>query len=1104
MKLTAFILTVAFLNVYATGVSQSITFSGKNVPLKKVFTAVKDQTGYVIFGNADVIQEGTPVTLTVYDMPLKDFLDLAMKNLPLNYRIADKTIMISRKPLSQQPLQGPAQVVVQNVSGTVKDSSGRPIPGATVMLQPGGKGASTNSDGVFVIPKVEPGTYNIAVSFIGFHSFVRRITVTGNAPLELGMITLGAATASLKDVVISNGLFTRSRESFTGAVSTFSGTELKRVSNQNVLAAMAILDPSIRIVDNVQLGSDPNKLPEIILRGPTGLPDVNATYQNAPNMPLFILDGFETTLQKIYDLNMNIVASITLLKDASAKAIYGSKAGNGVVVIETLRPMPGKLRLSYTGSMDITAPDLNSYNMTNSSQKLEAELLAGKYYSAYPERQYELMQLYSKNRQAALDGVNTYWLSQPLQNGVGQKHNIYLDGGDEAMRYAAGLNYNRIAGVMKGSDRTTISGLLNLSYRKNNVSFRNNLSIDKNTSRNSPYGLFGDYTKLNPYWRIKDSANHLIPVFDGNVANPLYNATLNIKDQTDYTTIIENFYGEWEVVKNLRVTGRVGLNLTENSSDYFIPASHSRYLTIQPSDPMYLLRGEYTASNGKANTFSTDLGLNYSFMFGKNQVFTNVFYSLQQQSQSTRGMTMIGFPDDKMDDITFGSQYQIGSKAVGGSSKTRNVGVTTALNYSYDNRFLADLSYRANGSSQFGSNNRWGNFWSVGLGWNVHYEKFMENLKFIDQMKIRGSIGTTGTQNFSSYQSIATYGYITDRVYNGELGVKLLAAANPNLKWQQAQDKNVGVDMNLFKVLGLRADFYITDTKDLLSDQTIAPSTGFNSYKENVGEQRNQGFQVTVSGRIFQDVKRRAYITAFANIAHNTNKIRKVSNALAQINKGQDSTLQSGGLGSNRPVTRFAEGQSTSAIWAVPSRGIDPANGSEIYVKRNGELTYVWSADDQVVVGDNLPKYNGSFGINSQLRGLTLNLAFSYRLGGQIYNQTLVDKVENADINYNVDVRLLEGRWRTPGQQALYKNIADLSATRPTSRFVQDQHELILSSINFGYDFSQMRFVRSLKMNRLAATVTMNELARLSRVQTERGLDYPFARTMSFSLQANF
>lgn len=1101
MKLTTFILIIALTQLSAKTFSQ-ITLKEKNTQITEVLRQIENQTGFVFLYDYKEIN-AVKVSVNVKNVSIEQALDHCLSNLPFTYKVIGNTRTITIKPKERSILDNLIDKFLSiDVSGKVVDENGKALAGASVTLKATGRTVRTNDKGEFYLRNVEEKAA-LVISYVGYK--VKNLT----AEKELGTVKLEVDEGSLKEVTVNTGLFIRNAESFTGAVATFTGAELKRVGNINILQSLAILDPSFRINDNLQFGSDPNRIPEVTLRGANGIPDLNSTYQNAPNLPLFILDGFETTVQKIYDLNMNMIASITLLKDASAKAIYGSKAGNGVVVIETLRPAAGNLRVSYSGSVDLNAPDLSSYHMTNSLQKIEAEVLADKYTSPYPELQFPLTQQYAINQQLALSGVDTYWLAQPLQNGIGQKHNLYVDGGTETMRYSAGVNYNNVTGVMKGSDRTTISGLVNLQYRKKNVSFRNNLSIDQNKGINSPYGSFGDYSRLNPYWKINDENGALIPfytVVSSKVYNPLYNAALHTKDNAGYTNITENFYGEWEAKKNLRFTARVGISAQNNNTEYFLPASHTNFINIAPTSAEYLNRGVYTISNGKSNNISGDAGAAYSFLADKNQVFANLLYSIQQTSNSSNGMTMVGFPNEKLDDISLGRAYQTGSKAVGSENTSRNMGVTSAINYAYDNRYLADFSLRANASSQFGSNKRWGNFWSAGLGWNLHREEFMKSVTFINQLKLRGSVGSSGTQNFSSYQSITSYNYVTDITYNGDLGLRLLALANPNLKWQQTLDKNVGIDGVLFKSLSMRFDYYIKDTKDLLSDQTVAPSAGFNSYKENVGETRNQGYQLNLNAKVYEDIARRTSIGIFASVAHNKNQIRKISNALKKLNDRQDADINGGATGTatSKPLTRFAEGQSMSAIWGVPSLGIDPNNGKEVFLKRNGEQTYVWSAADQVVIGDGLPKYNGSFGANVLFKGLTVNFAFQYSLGGQAYNQTLVDKVENADINYNVDVRLLQGRWKTPGQQALYKDIKDNTVTKPSSRFVQDNNEILFSSVNIGYDFSKLKFVKALNMNSLSATVNASNLGRIGTIKTERGLDYPFARTISLSLQANF
>lgn len=1099
MKLSFILILAGTMHVCASTHAQNVTLHGKSLSLEKVFSDIRKQTGYNFFYTDEDLDHAGKVDANISNMPFKEALSQLLRDKALTFSLVDGVVIIKVKEhVKSTEIPAPPG----DITGKVTNEKGEPIPGATVMVLGTKTGTLTNSSGVFTL-RTGNQDITLMVTAIGFKR--QAIKVKNNDALQ---VVLQQESTKLDDVVISTGMFTRRKESFTGAVATFSGDQLKTVSNQNVLKSLAILDPSFQIVENLNAGSNPNQMPDIQMRGQTGFPDLKGDYTTNPNLPLFILDGFQTTLEKVNDLNMNLVQSITLLKDASAKAIYGSKAGNGVVVIETKPPTAGKLRLSYNGSLDITAPDLSSYKLTNSMQKIEAEVLSGKYTSVIPSTQAQLLREYSTNLHAALEGVNTYWLSQPLRNGIGQRHAINMDGGDDALRYSVNLNYNNVAGVMKGSDRNTISGIINLIYRRKNFQFRNSLTIDRNRSENSPYGSYSNIARLNPYWRMTDDNGNYIKTYnDGAAGNPIYDATLNSKDFTTYTNIIENFYTDWDVARNLRLTARVGIQTQKNDLEQFTPANHSSYANVLPGTDAYLDRGEYTIQNGKTSSINADLLANYSFRLNKHSFFLNGAYSVTQDVSSANGMTMVGFPNDKMDDISFGYRFKPGTKALGTENTSRSIALTSALNYSYDDRYLMDLSYRGNASSQFGADSRWGLFWSAGLGWNLHRESFMKDIPFINLFKIRGSVGTTGTQNFNSYQSLAMYNYITDRTYNGDMGLDLIALPNPHLQWQQVQDNNIGTDITLFDRLSIRFDYYIRDTKNLLSDMIIAPSAGFNTYKENIGESRNKGFQIGTSLRIYSRAETRTAVNLFANVARNTNRIQKVSNSLVQLNQEADAAkggVTTGNSASRSPATRFEPGQSMTAIWVVPSRGIDPANGKEIFVKRDGSLTYNWSAADYVVGGDSNPEYNGAFGVNVQHNGLSANFAFTFRTGGQQYNSTLVNRVENADFNYNVDIRALEQRWKQPGDQVLFKDIADKTDTRPSSRFVQNLHEILFSSVSLGYDFSKANWLRAANINRVYLALNMNDIARISSVKTERGLDYPFARTISTSLQITF
>ena len=243
-------------------------------------------------------------------------------------------------------------------------------------------------------------------------------------------------------------------------------------------------------------------------------------------------------------------------------------------------------------------------------------------------------------------------------------------------------------------------------------------------------------------------------------------------------------------------------------------------------------------------------------------------------------------------------------------------------------------------------------------------------------------------------------------------------------------------------------------------------------------------------------------IYQFSVGAANKNILKKISNSLKALNDSTDEEYDSSSA-TSVPV-RYEEGQSMSTIWVVKSLGIDPQTGKEVFVKKDGSLTYDWSSSDFIAGGDTRPKVSGNFGINMEYHGFGLNAGFTWRLGGQMYNTTLLDKVENADVHYNVDRRVFTGRWSEPGQVARFKSITDDSETKPTSRFVEDYNLLTFSSLNVYYDFRECRFMEKSFLQRMKATFYMNDIATISSVKTERGTSYPFARSFSFSLQVTF
>lgn len=1074
----------------------NITLSFSNESLPTALRQLEKASNYkIMFTYEDV--ESYKVSGQVKNAWFEEALQMILSGKPLHYSVDGNLVTIVKSKAA------PAGNRNRDITGMVVDELGEPLPGATVTnVKNAGSRESfavvTDLNGHFKLT-ISPEVKQLEVSYVGFERKVVNLTSANSYQIQLT-----PDSKAIEEVVVT-GAFTRKANTFTGAVTTVKGEDLQKVGNANVLQSLKNIDPSFMQIENLGAGSNPNALPDFQMRGASTIASVQGEYASSANQPLFILDGFETELTKILDLDMNQVESVTTLKDATAKAIYGSKAANGVIVIETKRPDAGRMRVTYTGSVSLEVPDLTSYDLTNAAEKLEVERMAGLFSSENPRTQISLDQAYTSKLREILAGVETDWLAQPVRNGFGHKHSLYLEGGDKAMQYGVNLSYNRIGGAIKGSDRNTLSGGITLSYRVKNLQFRDKLTIDYNKSNNSPYGSFSQYYRMNPYSRLYDANGNLIQSYSytGNdraaldYANPLYNTTLNTFDNTGYTTITNDFYLEWFISEQLKLTGRFGIVNKHSTADQFKPANHTDF--INTSD--VFRKGTYSQLNGNNTDISADLGLQWSKQWNDHLVFLNGQVNMADNKYNSTGVIAEGFPNDFMDDIKFAVQYAKESKPTGTEGISRNCGGLLSLNYSFAERYLFDANYRLMGSSEAGSKNRWGSFWSVGGGWNIHNEKWFKDSDVVNRLKLRASYGYTGSQGFSSYDAMATFVYYGNRSYNDAIGSYVKGLANETLKWQEKYDTNFGLDFGFFKNrLTGRVDYYIAQTKGMVTNVTVPYTTGFTTYVANLGETENKGVELYLNYRVYD--AGRNYVNVFASAAHNKNTLKKISNSLRAWNDSQDA--QALATKSTAPQVKYYEGCSMNAIWAVPSLGIDPQNGKEIYVKRDGTVTYEYDMADQVVCGDTQPKWNGLFGVNGEINGWGWNISMNYRWGGQMYNQTLVNKVENAQMQFNVDRRVMNDRWQKPGDVALYKAITDLTTTYPTSRFVQDYNLFTMSSITVYYDFRNCKFVKNSFLERLKVSAYTNDLFVISSIKTERGTDYPFARTFSLSAQLTF
>ena len=979
------------------------------------------------------------------------------------------------------------------ITGVVIDKNEEVIPGVSVIIKGTTLGTATDINGKFVIRI--PSRDNIVLQFSCIGMQKKEIAIKDDKEL---IVIMEESSEVIQEVVVT-GIYSRNKESFTGSFSSYSKEDLKMVGTQNIIQSLRSLDPSMLVIESKQWGSDPNRMPDIEIRGKTSIVGLKTEFENDPNQPLFILDGVETTLETIVNLSMDRVASVTILKDAASTAIYGSKAANGVIVVETIQPRSGQLRLSYNGNYKIQFADLSDYNLMNAAEKLEFERLSGRYddFSSYSNN-VVLQKLYNERLAEVIRGVDTYWMSEPLRTVLNHSHNIYIDGGDNAMRYGLGIGYNNSNGVMKGSDRNVISANIDLTYRKKSLLFSNKFSLDVTHTEREPVA-FSKFAQANPYFR-KKLENGYIPLWledsgtqqnSAYIKNPLYEWTIKNTNIGNTIQLRDNFSIEWRIFTSLRATARLGLTKSVGRTEQFKSPKHPDFLETEK-----LKQGSFSASSSESFSYNGDLNLAFGKIFiEKHQVNLVGGWSFNEHKKKSDGYRVVGFNDDLHQNPAFSTGFSDGQKPTYSLSKSRSTSFFLNANYSFMNRYLMDFNLRADGTSKCGANKRFSSTWAVGLAWNLHNEEFMRKLDIFTNFKIRASIGNPGNQNFDAYQAMKIYRYNVE--YQNMFGSSAIIDqfGNKNLNWQRTLDKNIGVDLSILNNrVRLTLDYYRKNTDPLLISIPMPPSVGTSSINANAGRQISSGW----NGSLFYTILRKQNMNWSMHLNFRTSKseYRDIGNKLQELNE----------LGSAQNLVRYYEGASPDDMWAVPSLGIDPATGREMFRKKDGTQTFVYSTDDEIVVGSSRPDVEGVIGSTFYYKGLSVSMSLRYRLGGQVMASALYSKVENIgrqQIYYNQDRRALHDRWQKPGDKAKFKSIKETSSTPMSFSFVRTENTLAGESISIGYE-SNAKWVRYIGAEGITFRAYMNDIFRLSSFKEERGIDYPFARTISFSLNLRF
>lgn len=1096
MKLAAFLLFVLAMQVSATGYSQKLTLNMRNVPLSKVFKEIRKQTGYTFFYNTEMLEQTDKVSVAVVQADLEYVLSKCLLNKRLNYSIIDNTIILSVKPTPQTEEVIPP---VANISvfGKITDATTHePLVGASVVLKGTTKGASSDAKGNYTLQLPDNGGV-LVVSFVGYEPMEKTVTAAGQLDIAL------KPRAILTDELVVVGYGTVKRKDLTGAVATVTGKDLQ--SNLAKSAAGA-LQGRIAGVTVANAGGAPGAGLSINIRGLSSL---------GSNSPLYVIDGVFADINWV---DPNDIASIDVLKDASAAAIYGSRAANGVVIITT------------KGGHKNSAPTIgvNAYTGVQSLPK-KMKLMSGPQWKAM-EKQYGLLPT-----QAESFTANTDWQDEVFQTAPVNKVNLDVSGGGEHSTYDVSAGYLNQQGILK----TTGYKAFNVRAKNTFNFFNDHFRVGNTFLLKSGDKQFSDLT-------ITDvlRQNALLPIYDAtavggyatyapwmkNLENPV--GYINQHNQHVYQTdMMLNGYAEVDLfVKGLKYRINAGINRTSGRN-------YNRGLAYTFGTA---LNQSYLNENAFFNNqWLLEHTLHYDRTFKKHNISLLAGYSSQENSNRNFGVGRKDIPlgTDAIDAGALGDQSTSGNL-----QEAALVSQFGRLVYSYDSRYLLTASVRRDGSSKFADGHRYGVFPSIALGWNLMNERFFEPVRnAIDEFKVRASYGRLGNQDIANYttQSITTYGI--NYIQGGNLWLGSSTGINwvspRNLTWEETATSNVGVDLAFLKnKLTISAEYYVRETRNILLSINQPPSTGLGgSPVMNAGTISNKGFE-------FLATYRNSIGAVHYNIGVNASTVKNEVKAVTVGNVQQFEGISPRGEG----VINWAKvGYPIGGFWLIKTDGLFQSD-AEVQSYKNakgqviqpnakaGDIKFTdFNGDgridnnDRQYVGSAFPKLAYGIRANLDYKGFDIGFFFDGMYGNKIYNYTRARMEQTNEVN-NHSAALLNS-WTSTNTNTdiprYTREDPNDNKRRVSDRWLENGAFFRLKTLELGYTLPKQWLNKAtLKNGRifLAAdnlfTITKYKGYTPDLGQSNgdngdytgvfsAGVDYgriPLARTIMFGIQANF
>jgi TonB-linked SusC/RagA family outer membrane protein len=986
----------------------------------------------------------------------------------------------------------PATLFAQNAvfKGKITDKqTGEPLPGVNILLLENARGTATDLDGNFSLDNLLTGTYTARVTYIGYLTITETVTITGNGLTK--NFQLESDVSSLEEVVIT-GYTEQGRNQVTGAVTVVEPKNIELVPVASFDQILQGQSPGLYVTSG---SGQPGSASTVLIRGQASI--------NGGNAPLYIIDGIPISAGDFATLNPNDFQSISVLKDASSTAEYGSRGTNGVIVITTKKGRAGKTQINYQSQFGISTIGTPRFEMMNTQEKLafEERVQIGpgwtnspnnpSYASASPEERAA-----RDARLAELRSINTDWTDVFFRDGTTMSHELNFSGGNEKTRYYVSTGIFGQEGISERSSLDRYTLRVNLDYQANdNLEVGVNLSTGYSESSFPPgagvnlANPFAAAYLANPYERLYND--------DGTVAVGPNLTGANAFDRLDKDLSANNeiktvgrIYADY-TMGDFQVGGSIGIDYNRTDGNTF-------------TNPLSFA-GQNVA-NGNAGALSKNTSLtaritslvNARWQKTFNDVHdvsvfaANEFISTRQEGFNYTGYGInVKLPNTPAG-ITPGTPDNNQIPVVGGFITENALWSQFAiLNYSYEQKYNLKVNIRRDGSSRFGSENQYAVLWAVGGSWIASEEDFMADYDFVNRLALRVSYGTTGNQaGIGNFQWRPTYGTLS---YNGQQGLAPIGVGNPALQWETATKFNVGVDFEMFdnRVFG-RVDYYNELTNDLFINQQLSRTAGFAALEINAGSMRNEGIELELGGDLVRT--KSLTVSARVNVANNINTIEDL---------GQVSEFEQG-------TSIIREGLSIGSHFVVPWAGVDPVTGRPLYRDLDGNITDQYSDNfAQTGFGTSLPPWTGGGGIDIIYKNLSIRSQFNFASGYSRFNNQSFFQENHAFANFNLNT-VMNTMWTQPG------DITEVQSSNTerqfTSKDIEDASFIRFRNLLISYNipgsvFDGLANIRGIRI--FAQGQNLRTWTSFTGFDPEDSnniaqYEYPLPRIYTFGLDINF